>query len=140
MGTLKTLTFLLTTAPACSAFTQTGQQFIVVTVFGEVKVWSVPEDWRPIATSEYVQFADQGRMRTDRIAAIKPRHGDVLPDGYHDVTLWFTTSRGDRKPQVFAVPNHFKTINSAPKEGAFFRLDERTLIRENAFSTEPRNR
>lgn len=121
--------------PGMTMVAQGTEEFIVISIYGDVRVYVLPVDWKPSFTDPLMSFADQGTMPTERIAAIKPRNKDATTDG-HEVMLSFRTSTGKNVQHRFWLPDQFGTVEQAPVQHQFHRLDAQTFVRQGAFTLE----
>ncbi|MEO8587803.1 MAG: hypothetical protein ABI432_00390 [Flavobacteriales bacterium] len=107
---------------------QATNEFIVISTRGQVSTWVLPSDWEPRFEGEYVRFTERDRVRTEGIAAIRPKRPSEFPD-HHVVELIFRTITGKIITQAFWLADRYKALDQVPQEGGFYRIDRQTLVR-----------
>ena len=116
-----------------SALGQDRQEFLIVTVYGDVRVWALPAGWRPIFKDDQLLLAEGARTKVSDIAAIRPKRGNDTT-GYHTVRLLFPMSSAGRElTQTFWIQDRYTHLEQVPREGDFLRIDDRTLLRVGGY-------
>lgn len=130
LGFILAISLLSMTSPAQA---QERVEIMVITVHGQVRMWMLSAEWRPVFSGGYLLLGADGRTDVSEIAAIRPKRPEGMP-GYRELRLTFPVITGKEITYSFQVPDAYGRIEDAPRDGEFYRVDDQTLIRIGSFS------